>query len=125
MTSAISTGPRAAAARRDLGPTAWCALECLVERSDNDGVAVASVRAIAADLGVAKNTAHRAIAALVGAGFVELAQDRGPGGRFRLGHYRLHLGVLATTATTAEAVRTRPRRPSRVGSGQLSLLTPS
>lgn len=32
-------GDRADALRRDLGPTAWCALECLVERADGEAIA--------------------------------------------------------------------------------------
>src|SRR5680860_1837213 len=76
--------------RRELGPVAWCALECLVARSDpgrNGTTAAASVRSLAVDLGVAKNTAHRAISALVRAGLITSVQDRLHDGRFRAGEY--------------------------------------
>jgi len=107
-----------AALRRRLGPTAWCALECLRERSDDGRVAEASVRGIAADLGVAKNTAHRAIVALVRAGLVEVDQRRDDHGRFRPGRYLLHLHE-----PTPATVTRPPRRPAaRVDDNQLSLL---
>ena len=61
VSRAIPTGERAAALRRELGPVAWCALECLVERSDDGRTVAASVRARRRRLGVAKNTAHRAL----------------------------------------------------------------
>ncbi len=68
--------------RRELGPVAWCALECLLERSDDGRTTKASLRAVAADLGVAKNTAHRALVALVRAGIAVAVQDRAADGRF-------------------------------------------
>ena len=53
MTTSLPAGARTAALRRDLGPTAWCALECLLDRASGEAIAVASVRSLAADLGVA------------------------------------------------------------------------
>ncbi len=119
--TAIPTSPRAAALRRDLGPVAWCALECLVERSDDGRTAAASVRTVAAELGVAKNTAHRALVALVRAGIAEAVQDRTTDGRFRRGGYRLHLGDLVPSPP-ALPTRTRTRTPSATTRDQLSLL---
>ena len=119
--TAIPTSPRAAALRRDLGPVAWCVLECLVERSDDGRTATASVRAVAAELGVAKNTAHRALVALVRAGIAEAVQDRTRDGRFRRGGYRLHLGDLAPSPPALPS-RTRTRTPSPTTRNQLSLL---
>jgi hypothetical protein len=119
--TAIPTSPRAATLRRDLGPVAWCALECLVERSDDGRTTAASVRAVAAELGVAKNTAHRALVALVRAGIAEGVQDRTTDGRFRRGGYRLHLGDLAPSPP-ARPTRTRTRTPSATTRNQLSLL---
>jgi DNA-binding transcriptional MocR family regulator len=52
----------------------------------------ASVRSVALDLGVAKNTAHRALSKLAGAGLITAEQERLAGGAFGRGHYRLHLG---------------------------------
>lgn len=109
-----------AALRRQLGPTAWCVLECLCERSDDGRVAEASVRGIAAELGVAKNTAHRALGALVRAGLVEADQRRDDHGRFRAGRYLLH--VHEPTASPARATRATRRSAARVDDNQLSLL---
>ena len=112
---------RADALRRDLGPTPWCALECLIERAGAGSVAVASVRSLAVQLGVAKNTANRAIGTLVRAGVVEAVQDRGSDGQFRPGAYRLHLdGITAPPPVK----RTRQRTTARTTAdpAQLSLL---
>ncbi len=54
-----------------LGPLAWAALEVLVAASRDevdDVMAAATVREVAAELGVAKNTAHRAMRTLRSAG---------------------------------------------------------
>jgi DNA-binding MarR family transcriptional regulator len=120
----MPAGHRAAATRRDLGPVAWCVLECLLERSDDGLTSTASVRAIAADLGVAKNTAHRAIARLVRAGVADPVQERDPRGRFRPGRYRLNLTDLSV-APTLTPRSPRPRSRPRVAPAQLSLLEPS
>jgi DNA-binding IclR family transcriptional regulator len=108
--------------RRELGPIAWCALECLLERYDDGRTTPASVRAVAADLGVAKNTAQRAIASLSRAGLVEPVQARNTDGRFRRGGYVLRLGDLQTTAPTAPAPRTRHRGTTAPAPAQLTLL---
>jgi len=121
----LTLGPDSAPLRRELGPVAWCALECLVARSDpgrNGTTAAASVRSLAVDLGVAKNTAHRAISALVRAGLITSVQDRLHDGRFRAGEYRLHVdGIL--TATRPKPAR-RPA-PASHEPTQLSLLGPA
>ncbi|MGE3835139.1 MAG: helix-turn-helix domain-containing protein [Acidimicrobiia bacterium] len=117
MTS-IPTGGRAAELRRQVGPTAWCALECLLERSPDGRTSEASVRAVAADLGVAKNTAHRAIATLARSGLVEAVQRRGNAGRFEPGRYVLHLHELTAPTPPPRG----PRRPARVDDAQLTLL---
>jgi Helix-turn-helix domain len=123
----MPAGPQVAAMRRSVGPVAWCALECLLERSDDGRTCVASVRSIAADLGVAKNTAQRAIANLVRVGVAEPVQDRDARGRFRPGHYRLHVTHLLATAPPPppRPPRPRPRAARRADHSQLSLLTPS
>lgn len=121
----MTPGPRAATVRRELGPVAWCALECLLERSDDGHTTVASVRAVAADLDVAKNTAHRAMTTLARAGLIEPLQERDTDGRFRPGRYRLHLGDLLTAAPAPTPSRTRHRAATTVAPAQLSLLTPA
>jgi hypothetical protein len=125
VSGVIPVGPRAAVTRRNLGPVTWCVLECLIERSDDGRTTTASVRSIAADLGVAKNTAQRAIASLVRAGVAEPVQDRDARGRFRPGHYRLHVTHLIAAAPTPTPPRPRRRAPRRSTPTQLSLLTPS
>lgn len=126
MTTAFPTGPRTAVLRRDLGPTAWCALECLLERTGGGTVAVASVRSLAVELGVAKNTAHRALVALVRAGIAESVQDRSTDGRFRPGGYRLHLGDLVASPTARRTrTRTRAATVAPPDPAQLSLLPPA
>jgi len=112
---------RGAALRRDLGPVAWCALECLVEEADSNRVVEASIRSIARDLGVAKNTAHRALRTLVAAGLVETEPQRTTDGRFRAGRYRLHLDHHMVRAT-GTASPSRRRRESAADSSQLTLL---
>jgi DNA-binding IclR family transcriptional regulator len=114
---------RAAALRRDLGPVAWCALECLVERADSSCLVEASTRSVAKDLGVAKNTAHRALRTLVSAGLVATEQERATDGRFRAGRYRLHVDHLIARATApASSARRRRTRPAAADDGQLDLL---
>jgi hypothetical protein len=123
----MPAGPRAAATRRSLGPVAWCVLECLLERSDDGRTSTASVRSIAADLGVAKNTAQRALTSRVRAGIAEAVQERDALGRFRPGRYRLNLTDLLATAPTPthQPRRARPRAARRAAPTQLSLLPPS
>jgi DNA-binding transcriptional MocR family regulator len=113
------TGADAAALRRQLGPTAWCVLECLRERAADGRVAEASVRALAAELGVAKNTAHRAIATLVRAGLIEAEQCREADGRFQAGRYVLH---RPEPTPPPKPVRAPHRSAPRVDDGQLTLL---
>lgn len=106
--------------RRRVGPVAWCALEVLADRPTAGGTVEASVRAIADELGVAKNTAQRALAALVRAGLVEAVQARGADGRFAAGRYRLHLDDI-TTPNTRTPATPRPRTPSTINPDQLTL----
>lgn len=121
----LTLGSGAVPLRRELGPLAWCALECLASRSGpgrNGATAEASVRSLVVDLGAAKNTAHRAISALVRAGLISPVQDRHHDGRFGAGEYRLHVdGIL--TATCPKPAR-RPT-PASHEPTQLSLLGPA
>lgn len=122
MSRPIPSGERAAALRRSLGPVPWCALECLIERSDDGRSVEASVRLVAAELGVAKNTAHRALRALDLAGLVTAEQQRADDGRFRSGRYRLHLDDLFDRAPRPAPPGRRRPAPVAAG-GQLSLLS--
>jgi hypothetical protein len=79
--------------RRRLGPVAWCTLEAIADHtappSDDSVCAEVSVRTIAAELGIAPNTANRALRRLVHAGLVEPRQSRAGHGRFGAGSYRV------------------------------------
>jgi len=132
---AAPTGAGAGAvSRRSLGPTAWVAFEVLVERSETvagERVAVASVRAVAAELGVAKNTAARALAVLRAAGVVTVVQTRDGAGQFAQARYVIHTTRTASHTLTETAVaprsvpetRSRPtQRHRRVDVAQLTLL---
>lgn len=77
--------------RRRLGPLAWTVLEELALAShltDRGWVAPIGVRDVAAGIGVTKDTAARAVAALSAAGLVILDRVEGLDGRSRSG-YRL------------------------------------
>jgi hypothetical protein len=113
VTRPILPGERAATLRRTLGPVAWCALACLVERTDDGRTVEASVRLVAADLGVAKNTAHRALRALAHAGLVADEQQRTGDGRFRSDRYRLHLDGLLDRAPQQAPAGAPPTRTGR------------
>ena len=125
MSRTIPAGVRGSELRRELGPVAWCVLECLIGGSDDGRTATASVRAVAEELGVAKNTAHRALAALVRRGLVEAIQSRDGHGRFQPGRYRLHVGDLLSGAATARSRSRSTATTPAVDPAQLSLLPPA
>jgi hypothetical protein len=116
------------ALRRAVGVLPWVALEVLANLArDVDGelLAEVSVRALAAELGVAKNTAARGLAVLRARGVVAMSQRRTTAGRFGPPSYT----ILAARDLTAPAPRSssssvtpaspRRRRPITT---QLSLL---
>jgi hypothetical protein len=79
--------------RRQLGAMAWAALEHLALAAQPEGLGWAApvgVREVAAGLGVTKDTAARAVAALAAAGLVTQTRVDTPDGKRRSG-YRLHL----------------------------------
>jgi len=86
-TRSIVVHPTAAAFRRDVGVQAWSALEVLVASThDSDpNTVTASVRALAVELGMSKNAAARALAALTAAGLVSPRQHRASSGAFDTG----------------------------------------
>ena len=131
---AVVVGVDAAGVRRDVGPLAWCVLELLAATPVVDGgVVVASVRSLAVEFGVSKNTMHRAVARLVTAGLVEHEQGRAQDGRLERGGYRLSVspsvlcpvaaagGVVAAVAGSARARSGRRRRSVVGGDAVLSL----
>jgi hypothetical protein len=115
--SCVVLGERAGDVRRQLGPLAWAALEVLVSHCtmvDGELIADSSVREVAVHLGVAKNTAHRAVRALRAAGLVSPIQRRDNDGRFLDGRYRLMvardvLHIAPSSLTTNAPITARPR----------------
>jgi DNA-binding transcriptional ArsR family regulator len=102
---AVMVGREAGDVRRAIGPTAWCALEVLATTPADDGelwVVRSSVRDVAARLGVAPNTAQRALAVLRDAGLVTVIQDREHGGRFGGTAYRLTVDASVLCRRTRE-----------------------
>jgi DNA-binding transcriptional MocR family regulator len=108
----VTLGPGAPELRRQLGPTAWSALEVLVASMGADGDARASVRAVAAEVGVAINTAQRAIARLRHAGIVVPSQNRSVDGHFAAAVYRLEIAADVFIVETAPNDRLPTQSPS-------------
>ena len=106
-------GTESSGLRRTLGPMSWVALEALAARSrEIDGrlVADVSVRSLAGELGVAKDTAARALGVLRDAGLIVAAQGRGVRGRFAGGCYVVMLP--ADTLAAQNVSRSREQRRS-------------
>ena len=116
----LVVGAAAAELRRSLGPTAWCALEVLAttpSSPSSDSWAVhCSVRELATRMGVAKNTAQRALTSLRHARLVELVQRREADGRFDTSVYRLTIpdGVFDREPRPAHVNRRMSPRTRRV-----------
>jgi DNA-binding transcriptional ArsR family regulator len=94
-TTTLVVGSAAADVRRSVGPTAWCVLEQLATSAPSQvaesWIVRSSVRELAVQLGVAKNTAQRALLRLRRARLVAFAQPRDPSGRFDSSSYRLDI----------------------------------
>lgn len=131
----VALGEGAAAVRRQVGPSAWAALEQLMVSTPvgaaGTHVVAASVRDVAAGLGISKNAAHRAMRRLTEVGMISPSQDRSTDGRFVAGTYRLTIpaDVLAPAEhldppppALASRSRSRPARSRPAAPDQLSLL---
>ena len=120
----VVVGAAAGELRRALGPTSWVVLEELLLCSTGpaDGcVAQVSVRALAASLGLAKDTVGRAIRRLRYAGLVTVAQQRTVAGIFDTGTYVIAVpDCIALDAPTHSSPRPRAR-VERPEFSQLSL----
>ncbi|MEO1059513.1 MAG: winged helix-turn-helix domain-containing protein [Actinomycetota bacterium] len=106
MRGRVVLGPAAPELRRRLSPTVWVVLEEMVEQSTVEGdltVARVSVRSLAASLGLAKDTVHRATTRLQELGVVEVRQSRTTAGGFGSGSYRLSIpsAVMSITSTSS------------------------
>ncbi len=120
----IVVGAASSELRRALGPTSWVVLEELLLRSHGttgDCVACVSVRSLAASLGLAKDTAARAIRRLRDVGLVTVAQQRTEAGIFDTGSYDIAI-PNGVTLIASPPVAPQPRaRVGRRESSQLSL----
>ena len=123
-TRSVVVGAAASELRRALGPTAWMVLEELLLGSTGPVdacVASVSVRALAASLGLAKDTAGRAIRRLRDAGLVTVTQQRTVAGIFDTGTYLIAVpNCIALHAPSQSSSRPRARVDRRHFS-QLSL----
>jgi DNA-binding transcriptional ArsR family regulator len=115
--------------RRRLGPTAWAVLEevllASVGPADRCRSSV-SVRALAARLGLAKDTVAKALGRLRRAGMITACQSRTTTGMFAAGSYQLSvpntIAIVSDDATRSSAsITTSGRNVSRPTDTQLSL----
>ena len=123
--------------RRRLDPTAWVVFEQLLLESTGNGdtcEASVSVRSLATQLGLAKDTVARALIRLRRAGLVDASQSRTATGVYATGCYTLTIPPSITiddrtpppASATSRTTRTPPS-PRSTATTQLSLslsLTP-
>lgn len=112
-TTGVVLGHRASEVRRAVGPVAWACLEAIVANAhgtDDGVIAAVSVRTLAAELDVAKDTAARAVLVLRRAGLITPMQLRASGGAFARGRYALEVPaeVLAPAHRERVVARVRP-----------------
>jgi hypothetical protein len=123
----VTALPGAAHLRRAVGPTAWVVLETLLHDAEPTGsdeyVAHRSIRNLAAEIGLAKDTVARAIRALREVGLISHAQRRTGAGTFDPGRYAISLpnDVITTSAVIAVASCAASRSTPRATTAQLSL----
>ena len=115
------------ALRRRLGPVAWCVLEDLLEdaRVDSLGrrVATSSVRRLAGNLGISKDTTARALRRLTSAELIAaLPAPRADRGRFGGGAYLICAAAPREAIAMAgePPVAPPPSRRSRIRSAAVS-----
>ena len=124
----LVVGPRAAELRRRLGPTAWVVLEQLLTSSTGLADccrACVSVRTLAAELAISKDTVTRALARLRSAGIVSVDQARSAAGTFAAGSYVVAVpdGIAFEDADRPSITpSTRPARVSGRHGSQLALV---
>ena len=120
----VLVGAAAGELRRALGPTSWVVLEelllCSTGRADAC-VAQVSVRALAASLGLSKDTVGRAIRRIRYAGLVTVVQQRTVGGIFETGTYLIAVPDCITVNAPTRLTRPLRARVERRHFSQLSL----
>lgn len=129
--------PAAAHLRRALGAGSWVLLEELLARATGDAdlsLATASIRDLAASLGVAKDTISRAVNRLRDHGLLTIEQSRAGDGVFASTTYRVSvpadmfdlivdvMPVATPTTCTAAPAKRLVRRTHLADDSQLSLL---
>ena len=120
----VVVGAGACELRRALGPTSWMVLEELLLHSTGPAdacVARVSVRALAASLGLAKDTTGRAIRRLRDTGLVTVTQQRTESGVFDTGTYLIAVPGCITLTAPARSCRPPRARVSSPDPSQLSL----
>lgn len=108
----VVVGPGTTELMRRLGPTAWTVLQELLVRSTGEAAhcrATASVRSLASDLGLAKDTVARALGRLRRVGLLTAEQPRSPAGAFVAGSY-----VIAVPDTIVFEIDAADLRPADV-----------
>jgi hypothetical protein len=117
----VVVGPAARDVVVRLGPVAWVVLERMVQRAIADGddlVVCASVRSLASELGLAKDTAARAMRRLRHAGLVEFV-----GERFAQGAYRLTVPTDVLCVEDSARANHSPQAPHHFDKPSLSQLS--
>ena len=120
----VVVGAAAGELRRALGLTSWVVLEELLLCSTGPAdacVAQVSVRALAASLGLAKDTVGRAIRRLRNAGLLTVAQQRTLAGVFDTGTYLIAVPDCITLTAPARSCRPPLPRVDHRDCSQLSL----
>ena len=95
---------------RRFGPTAWVVLQELRDRgvaADGGVVASASIRDLALQLGLSKNTVQRALGRLTAGGLIEARQRRTTAGTFSSGHYVISAKATDLTQLTTSSSDSR------------------
>jgi DNA-binding transcriptional ArsR family regulator len=120
----VVVGAAASELRRALGPTSWMVLEemLLCSTGPVDAcVASVSVRALAASLGLVKDTVGRAIRRLRDAGLVTVVQQRTVAGIFDTGTYLIAVPDCITVIAPTPSARMPRARVDHRRFSQLSL----
>jgi DNA-binding transcriptional MocR family regulator len=125
--NAVTVLPGAAHLRRAIGPTAWVVLEALVQSADStatdDFMTRQSIRDLAVELGLAKDTVARAVRVLREVGLLSHTQGRGNAGVFEPGRYVISLpnDVFTSCAVIPPSERAKTSASKRATAAQMSL----